>query len=79
MRILNWDNLKREQKAWAAFNTAFLKAIDPRLITHRPRDPDKKRLMMELGIESVILDVEQKCYEEDSRASCRKGQAKGKI
>ena len=59
MRILNWDEMRREQQAWAAFNLALLKAIEPRIVTHRPRDPDKKRLMAELGIEMAIPDVDQ--------------------
>jgi hypothetical protein len=51
--------MRHEQRAWAAFNLALLKAIDPRLVTHRPRDPEKRHLMSELGIEMAIPDVEQ--------------------
>ena len=68
MRILSWDEVRKEQRAWAAFNMALLKAIDPRLVTHRPRDPEKKRLMAELGIEMAIPDVDQKCHEKRPRA-----------
>jgi hypothetical protein len=68
MRILNWDELRREQTSWAAFNLALLKAIDPRLVTHRPRDPEKKRLMAELGIEMSVMDVNDKCADNPDKA-----------
>ena len=70
MRILNWDEIRREHKGWAAFNLALLKAIDPRLVTHRPRDPEKKRLMMELGMELAVPDVEQR-YEDKAAKACK--------
>ena len=57
MRILIWDQLKKELEANAAFNMQFLRAIDPRLITHRPRDPEKARLMSELGMETTVREV----------------------
>jgi hypothetical protein len=68
MRILNWDEIRQEQRVWAAFNLALLKAIDPRLVTHRPRDPEKKRLMAELGIEMSVPDVEDKCADKEGKA-----------
>ncbi len=52
MRVLNWDKIKHELDSNAAFNLALLRAIDPRMISHRPRDPEKKRLMSELGMET---------------------------
>jgi hypothetical protein len=57
MRILIWEQLRRELEADAAFNMQFLRAIDPRLITHRPRDPEKAQLMSELGMETTVREV----------------------
>jgi hypothetical protein len=76
MRILNWDEVRREHQGWAAFNLALLKAIDPRLVTHRPRDPEKKRLMTELGMEMSVPDVEQKCAGKETKA-CKLDSSKG--
>jgi len=52
MRILMWEQVRKEHEGSAAFNVALLRAIDPRLITHQPRDPEKDRLMTELGMET---------------------------
>jgi hypothetical protein len=60
MRILNWTVIQKEIESSAAFNMTLLRAIDPRLITHRPRDPEKARLMKELGIETEISDIVKK-------------------
>ena len=59
MRILRWDKVKREVEGNAAFNMQLLRAIDPRLITHRPRDPEKFLLMQELGMEITVEAVEE--------------------
>jgi hypothetical protein len=59
MRILSWDRVRRELEGNAAFNMQLLRAIDPRLITHRPRDPEKSRLMQELGMEITVEAVEK--------------------
>ena len=47
-----WEKIRRELDSNAAFNMALLRAIDPRIITHRPRDPEKARLMAELGMDT---------------------------
>lgn len=60
MRILNWSTIQKEIEGSAAFNLTLLKAIDPRLITHRPRDAEKIRLMHELGIDTEIRDMVKK-------------------
>lgn len=60
MRILIWQEIQREFESSAAFNLALLKAIDPRIITHRPRDPDKTKLMKELGMETEIREIARK-------------------
>ena len=57
MRILRWDKVKKEVEGNAAFNMQLLRAIDPRLITHRPRDPEKAQLMAELGMEITVEEV----------------------
>lgn len=58
MRILMWDDMRRELEASAAFNVSLLRAIDPRIITHRPRDPEKAALMTELGMPTEIDTVD---------------------
>lgn len=68
MRILKWAIVQKEIESSAAFNMVLLKAIDPRLITHRPRDPEKTNLMKELGMDTGIRDVAKK-----ARADRRKG------
>lgn len=57
MRILIWEHINREMEGNAAFNVQLLRAIDPRLITHRPRDPEKASLMKELGMETTMQEV----------------------
>jgi hypothetical protein len=57
MRILIWEHIRKELEGKAAFNVALLRAIDPRLITHRPRDPEKIGLMKELGLETSITEI----------------------
>ena len=54
MRILMWDQVRKELEKSAAFNVALLRAIDPRIISHRPRDPEKARLMQEMGLDTRI-------------------------
>ena len=71
MRILTWEPLKRELDACAAFNVALLRAVDPRLITHRPRDPDKARLMAELGIDAGIKETPAKGAPKGARKHTR--------
>jgi hypothetical protein len=63
MRILMWEQVRRELESNAAFNMALLRAIDPRLITHRPRDPEKARLMAELGMETSISTIARRSKE----------------
>jgi len=58
MRILMWDDMRRELEASAAFNVSLLRAIDPRIITHRPRDPEKAALMTELGMPTEIDTID---------------------
>jgi len=58
MRILMWDDMRKELESSAAFNVSLLRAIDPRIITHRPRDPEKARLMEELGMDTEIDTVD---------------------
>jgi hypothetical protein len=67
MRILNWTVIQKEIEGSAAFNMTLLRAIDPRLITHRPRDPEKARLMEELGIETEIKDIIRKPRSKDCK------------
>lgn len=71
MRILIYDQIRKEQEACMAFNLTLLRAIDPRLITHRPRDPDKARLMEELGIETAIPETPPKGAQKGSRQRTR--------
>jgi hypothetical protein len=71
MRILKWSKITRELDSSAAFNIALLKALDPRLITHRPRDPEKERLMKELGIVTEIKDFECKVKPDRRKGSRR--------
>jgi len=63
MRILMWEQVRRELEGNAPFNVALLRAIDPRLITHRPRDPEKARLMAELGMETSISTIARRSKE----------------
>lgn len=71
MRILIYDQIRRELEGYMAFNLALLRAIDPRLITHRPRDPDKARLMKELGMETTIPETPPKGAPKGSRRHTR--------
>jgi hypothetical protein len=71
MRLLNWEEMRKEQRGWAAFNLALIKAIDPRLVLHRPRDPEKKKLMSELGIEMSMRDVEEKSELRRQTRACK--------
>lgn len=83
MRILRFEDLKKEMESCAAFNVAFLRAIDPRLITHRPRDPEKARLMDELGMEPAVSespDSGQECdVEVEGNTAKKKSRRKGII
>lgn len=71
MRILIFDQFRKEMESCMAFNLALLRAIDPRLITRRPRDPDKARLMAELGIEANIPETQPKGAPKGSRKHSR--------
>ena len=77
MRILNYNDLKKEMEGNAAFNVALLRAIDPRLITHRPRDPDKARLMAELGLDITIPEDEGKAVAYKVRTETGKPKRQG--
>jgi len=72
MRILTWDKMKKELEANAAFNVALFRAIDPRIITHRPRDPEKTRLMKELGMDMPAREVSKKVNPRYRKSSTRK-------
>jgi hypothetical protein len=72
MRILIWDQLRKELESNAAFNLAFFRAIDPRIITRRPRDPEKACLMKELGIETTVDVVGKHTGSHDKKTTGRK-------
>ena len=74
MRILIYDHMQRELESARAFNMALVRAFDPRLILHRPRDPEKTRLMAELGIETTIAETPPKIAEriKQSQKPCKK-------
>jgi len=73
MRVLIWEKVRKEIDRNAAFNMALLKAIDPRIITHRPRDPEKASLMKELGMDTrqeTIASTAQKTSGKKSSRKC---------
>ena len=72
MRVLMWEKVRKELESSAAFNMALLRAIDPRLITHRPRDPEKERLMAELGMDTRQEAIEKATGKADSKKQSRK-------
>ena len=54
MRILRYEQIKRDHMSHAAFSWALMRAIDPRILTHKPRDPEKTLMMKELGMDVSI-------------------------
>jgi hypothetical protein len=76
MRILIFEQVKKEMDSNAAFNVALLRAIDPRIITHRPRDPEKARLMAELGMETTVPEVKKEVEHVHVRVNV--GESRGK-
>ena len=76
MRVLNWEKVRRELDSNAAFNMALLKAIDPRIITHRPRDPEKARLMSELGMSTRQEAIERATGKVSGKSSGKKSSRK---
>ncbi len=72
MRILIWEQIRKELDASAAFNMTLMRAIDPRLISHRPRDPEKARLMSELGMETRSEVIARKTGTKSKKKISRK-------
>jgi hypothetical protein len=57
MRVLKYDQIVKDKESNMAFGYQLIRAIDPRLITHRPRDIEKAILMKELGMDLTMAEA----------------------
>ena len=68
MRILIYEELKREQLPFATFSWALMRAIDSRMITHRPRGSEKTLLMRELGMDVSMPESSRRDKNRNSKS-----------